>query len=135
MTRGSISASVGTTLGNRPRPPERPPRGRRTAAGGGRRRPPNSETGHVGSPGRCPRAQIGLKLPGQKKGPSQSSIARPASYIYPPCFRRTPLVARGVGNPTQGAAASAPSGRRAQEGGRGGESGFDVTDGLAKWPK
>jgi hypothetical protein len=36
-------------------------RGRRAPLAGGRR-PPNSETGHVDSPGRCPRAQIVLKL-------------------------------------------------------------------------
>jgi hypothetical protein len=35
---------------------------RRRAPLAGGRRPPNSETGHVDSPGRCPRAQIGLKL-------------------------------------------------------------------------
>ena len=48
---------------------------RRRAPLAGGRRPPNSETGHVDSPGRCPRAQIGLKL-GVHTGMATRSVYR-----------------------------------------------------------
>jgi len=85
----------------------RPPRSLHRT--GGRRRPPNSETGHVDSPGRCPRAQIGRPQtwcahrycynlrtgPARKRGPSQRSM-RPRSRFCPTLVPTLPICLRHV---------------------------------------